>query len=104
MSRLSPINRRRFDRFKANRRGWWSLWLFSGLLALCLCAELIANDKPLLISYEGELYFPVFRHYWKPASAESPSSRTTAANTCAGSSKATAAGCCSRPSLSATTR
>ncbi|MCL8061388.1 ABC transporter permease, partial [Pseudomonas aeruginosa] len=43
MSRLSPINRRRFDRFKANRRGWWSLWLFSGLLALCLCAELIAN-------------------------------------------------------------
>lgn len=63
MSRLSPINRRRFDRFKANRRGWWSLWLFSGLLALCLCAELIANDKPLLISYEGELYFPVFRHY-----------------------------------------
>ncbi|WP_248797869.1 ABC transporter permease [Pseudomonas sp. MWU13-2105] len=63
MLRLSPVSRRRFDRFKANRRGWWSLWLFVGLFALSLCGELIANDKPLVLSYQGSLYFPVFKRY-----------------------------------------
>ena len=63
MLRLSPVSRRRFDRFKANRRGWWSLWLFVALFALSLCGELIANDKPLLLSYQGSLYFPVFKRY-----------------------------------------
>ncbi|MBJ7546991.1 ABC transporter permease, partial [Pseudomonas sp. OA3] len=56
--KLSPLNRRRFDRFKAHKRGWWSLWLFIILFGLSLGAELIANDKPLAVRYDGEWYFP----------------------------------------------
>ena len=63
MFKLSPLARRRFDRFKKNRRGWWSLWLFVGLFLLTLGGELIANDKPLVVSYQGSLYFPVFKRY-----------------------------------------
>jgi microcin C transport system permease protein len=63
MFRLSPIGARRLAAFRANRRGWWALWLFVGLFAICLCSELIANDKPLLIRFEGHLYFPVFKEY-----------------------------------------
>ena len=53
---FSPIARRRLRRFRDNRRGWISLWLFAGLLLLSLGAELVANDKPLLLGYQGELY------------------------------------------------
>ena len=60
---LSPIDRRRLANFRANRRGWWSLWLFTVLLVVSLGAELVANDKPLLVRYEGGFYFPVVRHY-----------------------------------------
>ncbi|NLO80492.1 MAG: ABC transporter permease [Xanthomonadaceae bacterium] len=60
---LSPINRRRWQQFKANRRGWWSLWIFLALFAISLCAELIANDRPLVVYFDGELYFPVFKAY-----------------------------------------
>ncbi|WP_313429858.1 ABC transporter permease [Pseudomonas sp.] len=60
---LSPLNRRRFERFKANRRGWWSLWLFLILFGLSLGAELIANDKPIAVRYEGSWYFPAFKRY-----------------------------------------
>ncbi|MGE7991126.1 ABC transporter permease [Pseudomonas sp. NPDC089554] len=60
---LSPLNRRRFERFKANRRGWWSLWLFLVLFGLSLGAELIANDKPIAVRYDGEWYFPAFKRY-----------------------------------------
>ena len=60
---LSPLNRRRFERFKANRRGWWSLWLFLILFGLSLGAELIANDKPIAVRYDGEWYFPAFKRY-----------------------------------------
>lgn len=63
MSRLSPVARRRFERFRNNRRGWWSLWLFCGLFVLSLCGELIANDKPLVLSYQHSLYFPAFKRY-----------------------------------------
>ena len=63
MLNLSPVARRRFERFKKNRRGWWSLWLFIGLFILTLGGELIANDKPLVLSYQNELYFPVFKRY-----------------------------------------
>ncbi|PSF04773.1 ABC transporter permease [Marinobacter fuscus] len=58
---LSPIQRRRLANFRANRRGVWSLWLFLALFGLSLVAELIANDKPLLVSYQGDLYVPVFQ-------------------------------------------
>ena len=61
--KLSPLNRRRFERFKANKRGWWSLWLFIVLFGLSLGAELIANDKPLVVHYDGEWYFPALKRY-----------------------------------------
>src|SRR6266404_2940555 len=60
---LSPINRRRWLNFKANRRGYWSLWIFLVLFVLSLCAELIANDRPLLVKYDGQYYSPVIRGY-----------------------------------------
>ena len=60
---FSPIARRRLRRFRDNRRGWISLWLFAGLLLLSLGAELVANDKPLLLGYQGELYTPALKRY-----------------------------------------
>jgi ABC-type microcin C transport system duplicated ATPase subunit YejF/ABC-type microcin C transport system permease subunit YejE len=60
---MTPLNRRRWANFRANRRGFWSLWLFTALLVISLFAELIANDKPLLVRYQGHLYFPVFVAY-----------------------------------------
>ncbi len=59
----SPIAQRRWSSFKANRRGWWSLWLFSIIFVLTLFAEFISNDKPLLVSYKDQLYYPVFFDY-----------------------------------------
>jgi microcin C transport system permease protein len=60
---LSPINRRRWENFKANRRGYWSLWVFLVLFAISLGAEFIANDKPFVVQYEGKYYFPVLKTY-----------------------------------------
>ncbi|MBT8126529.1 MAG: ABC transporter permease [Gammaproteobacteria bacterium] len=59
---LSP-GRRSWLRFKANRRGFVSLWLFGILFVLSLGAELMFNDKPLVIGYQGALYFPFLRAY-----------------------------------------
>lgn len=61
--RLSPLMRRRFASFRANRRAWWSLWIFATLFVLTLFAELLANDKPILIWYDGGLYLPIFETY-----------------------------------------
>jgi len=60
---LSPINQRRWQNFKANRRGYVALWVFLVLFALSLCAELLANDKPFVVKYDGQFFFPVFRTY-----------------------------------------
>ncbi len=60
---LSPINRRRLALFKANRRGYFSFWIFLALFVVTLFAEFIANDKPLLVKYKGELLYPVFVDY-----------------------------------------
>lgn len=60
---LSPIQHARIERFKANRRGVISLYIFMVLLVLTLAAELIANDKPIVMSYKDQLYFPVFTTY-----------------------------------------
>ncbi|PWC34137.1 ABC transporter permease [Azospirillum sp. TSO35-2] len=60
---MSPLTRRRLDNFKANRRGFWSFWLFLLLFVASLGAEFIANDKPLLIEYENHYYWPVFNAY-----------------------------------------
>lgn len=61
--RLSPINARRLQNFKANRRGFWSFWVFLILFFVCLFAELIANDRPIIASYKGEILFPVLIDY-----------------------------------------
>ncbi|GAU81242.1 ABC transporter permease [Bosea sp. BIWAKO-01] len=61
--KLSPINRRRLNNFKANRRGWWSLWIFLALFVLSLFAEFIANDRPLVVRYKGESLFPIVVNY-----------------------------------------
>lgn len=63
MPRLNPINQRRWAQFKRNRRGWWSLWIFSVLFVLSLGAEFIANERPLLVHYNGDWYFPVLVSY-----------------------------------------
>ncbi len=60
---LSPLNQRRWRNFKANRRAYWSLWIFLFLYGLSLCAELIANDKPILVQHNGAYYTPAFRFY-----------------------------------------
>ncbi len=62
-SRLSPLNQRRWRNFKANRRGYWSFWIFSALFVISLFAEVIANDRPLLLKYDGRLYVPVLFNY-----------------------------------------
>ena len=60
---LSPLNKRRWQNFKANRRGYWSLWLFMVLFVVSLFAELIANDKPFFIYMQGKAYFPAVVSY-----------------------------------------
>ena len=62
-NKLSPINSRRLEIFKSNRRGYYSFWLFVVLFGVSLCAELIANDKPIVFSYADELYFPIWSGY-----------------------------------------
>jgi microcin C transport system permease protein len=59
----SPINRRRWENFKANKRGYWSFWIFMVLFVVSLCANLIANDQPLMIKYNGHLYWPIVATY-----------------------------------------
>jgi microcin C transport system permease protein len=59
----SPLNKRRWQNFKANRRGYWSLWIFLILFVVSLFAELIANDRPFFIKYDGKLYWPAFVSY-----------------------------------------
>jgi microcin C transport system permease protein len=61
--KLSPITRRRLAIFRRHRRGYVSFWLFLVLFGLSLFAEFIANDRPLLVSYEGSFYVPVLRDY-----------------------------------------
>jgi len=60
---LSPLNQRRLRNFKAIRRAFWSLMVFSLLFGLSLFAEMLANDKPLLVQYRGSYYTPFLRFY-----------------------------------------
>ncbi len=60
---LSPLNQRRLRNFQRNRRAVWSLRIFAVLFGLALCAELIANDKPLLIRYQGDFFTPITSFY-----------------------------------------
>ena len=60
---LTPLTKRRLINFRANRRGYWSLWIFLALFVTSLFAELIANDKPILVNFKDEMYVPVFIDY-----------------------------------------
>ena len=60
---MSPLNQRRLAQFRANRRGWWSLWIFLLLFVLSLFAEFIANDKPILVWHKDTLYWPILYSY-----------------------------------------
>ena len=60
---ISELNRRRLRSFRRNGRAFWSLLLFTVLFVLSLFAELIANDRPILISYRGDYYVPVYKFY-----------------------------------------
>ena len=60
---LSPLNRRRLANFRANGRGYWSLWLFLILFVATLGSEFLANDRPIIASYKGELLIPAFVDY-----------------------------------------
>lgn len=60
---ISPLTKARWQRFKANKRGYWSTLIFGILFILSLFAEFIANDKPLLIDYDNQWYFPIFHQY-----------------------------------------
>lgn len=61
--RVSPLTRRRLHNFRANARGFWSLWIFLILFVISLLAEFVANDKPILVLYDGGLYMPIFTAY-----------------------------------------
>ncbi len=63
MPKLTPLARRRLSQFKANKRGYWSFWIFMVLMLVCLFADVIANDKPLLINYKGGYYTPILHTY-----------------------------------------
>jgi microcin C transport system permease protein len=60
---ISPLTRRRLDGFCRNRRGFWSLWIFLALFFVSLFAEFVANDRPILIRFDGAWFFPVFVDY-----------------------------------------
>jgi microcin C transport system permease protein len=63
MIRISPINRRRAQNFRANRRAFWSLWIFLALFVTCMFANLVANDKPFLVVYQGTYLSPLWTDY-----------------------------------------
>ena len=61
--RLSPLNQRRLDNFRANRRALWSLRIFLMLFAISMMAEFVANDKPILVQYRGDYFVPIAKFY-----------------------------------------
>lgn len=63
MKALNTLNQARWQRFKSNRRGYWSLWLFIIIFLLSLFAEFLANDKPLLLRYQQQWYTPLWVNY-----------------------------------------
>ena len=63
MKNLSPLNKRRLSNFVKNIRGLYSFWIFFVLFLISLFADFIANEKPLLIKYENEYYYPILQPY-----------------------------------------
>ena len=60
---ISPLNKRRLSNFKSNKRGWFSFWIFSFLFIISIFADFIANDKPLIVKYDQNYYFPIIYNY-----------------------------------------
>lgn len=60
---LSPIGQRRLKQFRRNGRGFWALWIFLLMFVISLGAEVVANDKPILVRHQGEFYFPIIKAY-----------------------------------------
>ena len=60
---MTPVTRRRLQQFKANKRGYWSFWIFMFIFLLTLGAEFISNDKPLLVKFDDHYYAPIFKNY-----------------------------------------
>ena len=60
---VTPLTKRRIANFRANRRGYWSFWIFGVLFILSLFAEFLANDRPFLVWYDGDAYVPIFQAY-----------------------------------------
>lgn len=60
---MNPITRKRLRRFRANRRGFWSLIVLAGLYGISLVSEFVCNDRPILMRFEGKTYVPVVRYY-----------------------------------------
>jgi microcin C transport system permease protein len=58
---LSPLTQRRLYQFKANKRGFWSFWIFLILFFFAISAPLIANNKPLLIFFDQKIYVPILQ-------------------------------------------
>ncbi|HZD89092.1 MAG TPA: ABC transporter permease, partial [Pseudolabrys sp.] len=69
---VSPLNKRRWKNFKANKRGYWSLWIFLILFVISLFAEFIANDRPIFIEVNNHWYFPAVVTYPDTAFAKKP--------------------------------
>ncbi|WES32202.1 ABC transporter permease [Varunaivibrio sulfuroxidans] len=61
--KVSPLTARKWANFRANKRGYWSLWIFLILFFVSLFADVLANDKPLLVRYDGAFYFPIVTAY-----------------------------------------
>lgn len=60
---MSELNRRRWRNFRRNGRAFWSLVIFSVLFVIAMAADIVANDKPIVVSYRGDLYFPIQKFY-----------------------------------------
>ncbi|SVA89807.1 uncharacterized protein METZ01_LOCUS142661 [marine metagenome] len=60
---LSPLNKRRLDNFKSNKRGWYSFLIFTFLFLVSIFADFIANEKPLFIKYQNQIYLPIINEY-----------------------------------------
>jgi microcin C transport system permease protein len=69
---VSPLNKRRWENFRANWRGYWSLWIFLALFFISLFAEFIANDRPVFIAVNGRMFFPAVVTYPDTAFTKMP--------------------------------
>jgi microcin C transport system permease protein len=61
--KLTPLNKRRLANFKANKRGYWSFWIFMTLFVMSMLSNILANDRPIITYYKGEILFPVIITY-----------------------------------------